>query len=147
MTYTAPHTKAMADHRYRINKELRDLGVSSFAMMRMATHHLPNIIHPDEKIGGVVYGHYEGGHGMLVATDRRIIFLDRKPLYANQEFVNYDVVSGVHHSYSGFGSTVTLHTRIRDFVIHTYNEDCAQNFVNFLEDRIIEHQKEPRYEY
>ncbi len=135
-------------HYDRVTQELRDLGVSKVALKRMESRYLPNIIHSDEHLGGVVYGHHEDGYAMLVATDRRIIFLDKKPLFVNEDEITYNVVSGISYGHAGFGTTVKLHTRIKDYTIRTYNKKCAESFVEYIESRCLEHEsKEERHDH
>jgi len=129
-------------HPDRIRQELKDLGVSKLALSTMESHYLPKVIHDDEPIGGVVYGFHADGFVMLVATDRRIIFLDRKPLFTNEDEVNYRVVSGVNLSHAGLGTTVVLHTRIKDYSLVTFNKKCAEGFVDFIEARSVEQSDE-----
>lgn len=138
----AVHNMHTLDHKKRVNKELKDLGASWFGMSNMESRYLPKIIHPDEHIGGIVYGHHAEGFAMLVATDRRVIFIDRKPLFENQDDITYDVISGVSFGHAGFGSTVTLHTRVKDYPIRTYNQKCAHTFVEYIESRCLEHKNE-----
>lgn len=135
-------------HQARVKKELKDLGVSWFGLHKLESHYLPSIIHPNEKLGGVVYGHHKDGFAMLVATDRRVIFLDKKPLTVNEDEISYFVVSGVSVNQTGFVSTVTLHTRIKDYPIRTFNLKCAQIFMKYIELRSLEHKytKEGRYD-
>ncbi len=129
-------------HEDRIMHQLRILDVSRFGLRTMESRYLPRIIHSGEQLGGVVYGHHEAGFAMLVATDSRIIFLDKKPLIVNEEEISYEVVSGVSFSHAGFGSTVTLHTRIKDYAIRTFNQKSAQRFVDYIEFRCLEHNYE-----
>ncbi len=126
-------------HKQRIALELRKLGVSEFAMYRMESRYLPTIIHDKEHLRGVVYGHCKVGFAMLVATDRRVIFFDKKPLFVNKDELTYDVVSGVSFSAAGLGSTVTLHTRVNDYTLRTFNRKCASTFVAYIESRRLEH--------
>lgn len=130
--------KMPPNHKERIRQTLRRLGVSKWGMVSMEAHYVPHIIHPKEEIGGVVYGFCESSFVMLLATDRRIVYLDKKPLFVKEDEINYYAVTGVSYSSAGFGSTVTLHTRIRDFVILTFNERCAQGFVAYIESRCLE---------
>lgn len=97
--------------------------------------------HQGEHIMGVVRGHHQDGYVMLLATDRRVVFVDKKPLFAKQDELTYDVVSGVSMSTAGFGSTVTLHTKVKDYTIRTFNEKCAAGFVSYIESRRLEHSK------
>ncbi len=126
------------NHRERVKQELQALGVSKTGMLKMESRYLPQVVHEDEHIGGVVYGQHKGSSVMIVATDKRVIFLDRKPLFSRKDEFKYDVVSGVEYSRVGFDSTVILHTRIKDINIRTMNQRCASNFVQYIESRSLE---------
>lgn len=126
--------------RTRVWQELRALGMSRAALYTMESRHLPRLIHDDEHIGGVAYGWINGSFAMLVATNLRVIFLDKKPLFVSTDEISYNVVAGVEYGSVGFGATVTLHTRVRDFVLHTLNERSSRGFVRYLETRAVEHE-------
>lgn len=130
-------------HKQRIMNELKALGVSRWGMLKMETRYLPHFIHEDESIGAVIYGHNSDGSAMLIATDRRVIFLDRKPLFTTADELTYDIVAGVSYSQVGFRATVTLHTRINDYVMHTLNIKCAVQFREYVEKRCLEFLGEP----
>lgn len=130
------------EHAARIREQLEDLGVGYWGLTSPEAHYLPHIIHRDEQIEGAVYGKARAGSVLLVATDRRIIYLDRKPLYTNEEEITYDVVGGVSHSHSGIGSAITLGTRIKNYHLKTYNERCANGFVAAIERRCVEHRNQ-----
>jgi len=131
----------------QIEQELQAVGATKFGLWKFASRYLPHVIHPQEHISGCVYGRNDqDGSVMLVATDRRVIYLDKKPLFINEEDVSYGVVSGIKYSSAGFGSTVTLHTRIKDFTIHTLNRKAARRFVAYIEERRLEQSEEDSYE-
>ncbi len=127
------------DHRKRILNELRAAGMTTYGTMKMETDHLPKIIHEDEHIGGVVYGRTtvdKVGSAMLIATDKRIIFLDVKPFFTTSDEVSYDVVAGVKKTKAGPFAGIILHTRVRDYGLRFVNTECAKNFVTFIENHI-----------
>jgi general stress protein 26 len=127
------------EHKKRILRELREAGMTTYGTMKMETDHLPKIIHADEHIGGVAYGRTTGekiGSAMLVATDKRIIFLDVKPFFTTSDEVSYDVVAGVKTTKAGPFAGVILHTRVRDYGLRFVNSECAKNFVTFIENHI-----------
>lgn len=134
-------------HDERIKQELKDAGVTRFGMKKFAVKYLPKIIHKNEHIHGVVYGRYgekTGSltlvEGMLVATDRRIIFLDHKPGFTSTDEITYDVVSGVRAN-TAFFTAVTLHTRIGDYTIRFANPKCAETFIDYVGERRLESAK------
>ena len=126
------------DHKKRVMDELKLAGVSRMGLTWPESRHLHSIIHLNEHIKGAVYGQNDDGSIMLVATDRRIIYIDKKPFFTTEDEVTYDVVSGVSYSHALFNATVTLHTRIKDFVVRTYNLKCADRFVHFIESYRLE---------
>lgn len=128
-------------HGERIREELQAAGLSKQALSSMECRYLPHIIHGDEHIGGAIYGWQAGNLAILVATNRRIIFLDKKPLFINKEEVSYFVVSGVTANHSLVGSELILHTRIKDYILHTFNKKSVQHFVDFIESHSLENLK------
>ncbi len=129
-------------HSERIKNELTALGVTKYGLLKMESRYLPHIIHKDEHIGGVVYGRNEEGSVMLVATDRRVIYLDKKPMFVNEDELTYDVVSGVNFSRAGVGSVVILHTKVKNYSMRTLNQTCAEGFVEYIESRCLEHNQD-----
>lgn len=131
------------NHKGRIKRELRQLGMTRYGLWKLEARYLPRLIHPSERLKGVVYGHSDEGSALLAATDRRVIYLDRKPFFVNQDEVTYDVVSGVSSSFAAGEGTVTLHTRVKDFVLRTFNHRAAERFVTYIEARCLEN---PEYQ-
>lgn len=125
-------------HKDRIRKELVAAGVSTYGLQKSESRYLPQVIHEDEHIGGVVYGRYENGGAMLIATDKRVIFLDKKPLFTTNEEVPYNVVSGFKIGRTGLVNSISLHTRVKDFHLRYVNLLCATNFKEYLESHSLE---------
>lgn len=135
------------NHARRIKQELKQAGVSRIGLHLMESRFLPHIIHGNEHIGGAVYGHHDQGTVMVVATDQRLIFLDKKPLFIDEDQISYDVVAGVDYSEAGFGATVTVHTRVKDFKIKALNQRAAHRFVRYLEQKCHHLQREDTRSY
>lgn len=144
---TDNRTTNPVDHARRVKKELMDMGLSWLGLGSMEARYLPTIIHTNEHLGGVVYGRSKDGRAMLVATDRRVIYIDKKPLFENEDEISYDVVSGVSYGHSVLGSTVTLHTRVKDYPLKTTNRVSAEIFIRYIEMRCLEHLKQREGHY
>jgi len=130
----------MVDHLHikRVRRELKDAGMTKYGFFKLATDHVPEIIHDNEHIKAVVYGRLHGkiDSAMLIATDRRILFLDYKPLYKNVDEITYEVVSGVNVSVVAMFAAVVLHTRVKDYSLRFVNINCAEKFAQFIESHI-----------
>lgn len=122
----------------RIQNELKQAGAGNIAMHTPEEKALLDIIHDDEHIGGIIYGRYTEGLAWLIATDRRVIFMDKKPLFTTTDEISYDIVTGTKMTRAGLFTSVTLHTRVADYAIRFVKSKCAKIFVNYLESRRLE---------
>jgi general stress protein 26 len=137
-------TKSPALHTDRIKEELIKAGATKYTLLRAELRKLPSLIHKDEIIGGIVYGRTEGGTALLVATDKRVVYVDEKVFYDRADEINYDVVSGVSLNKQGRYSGVVLHTRLGDFKFKFVRTVMAQRFVQYVEDRQLESTPQPK---
>lgn len=133
----------MLIHVDRIQHDLKYLGADRYDLALPETHALPYIIHPNEQILGIVYGRYVEnngalvGRGALVATDKRVLLVDKKPVLVKCDEITYRVVSGVTYSRVGPTGNVTLHTRVGEVRIRTFNQRCAKSFVEAVEAKVL----------
>lgn len=123
-------------HQERIKKELKAAGMTAYGQHKMSSHHLPKVIEEDEHIKGVVYGHCGIGLAMLVATDKRVIYLERRPMFTSMDDISYDVVAGVKLVDAGLFPAVTLHTRMGNYTLTYVNPVCGGRFEKYIESRI-----------
>jgi hypothetical protein len=136
------HPKQPDLHYERVQQELRDAGMTWYGMMMNETRYLPRVIHPDEKIKAVAYGWQPSGGVTLVATDHRIIFLEKKLFYLRDDEVGYDSVRGVSYYHAGLGLTVILHTQVQDYTVRSFSKAPIQKFIEYVELRSFEHKRE-----
>jgi general stress protein 26 len=122
-------------HIKRIQNELKAAGAGAIGQRTPESHELAKLIHPNEHIGGVVYGVYPGGLAWLVATDQRVIFLDRKPLFSTHDEMTYDYIAGTTSTRAGLFETVILHSRSHDYSISFVNPKTARIFIQYVDSR------------
>lgn len=58
---------------------------------------LPKVLWPDELPEKVIRGFYSGGTGLLVATDRRLIFINKGLVSLKVEDFGYDKITSVQY--------------------------------------------------
>jgi Bacterial PH domain len=126
----------------RVNKELTAAGMTRYGHLKLASRYLYHLIRPDEHILSVIYGRYSGGEGELVATNERILFVDKKPLFVKTEDVPYNTISGILHSAGGLFASITLQTRLGDFKLVYVNKNAANHFVQLIEGRLERQEKQ-----
>lgn len=131
------NNKLSTNKKKRVKDELWRAGVTQYGLLKGESRHLHNIVHDDETINGVVYGRTDNGSAMIVATNKRVLYLDHRILFNKSEVITYEVVSGVSvNEQSGYAGVV-LHTRIRDFRLRFVNLKCARKFAKYIDARRI----------
>lgn len=129
----------LVTHEARIQIELKQAGVTRYGLLKAESRYLHRVIRPDDHIRAVVYGRNREGSAMMVATDSRLVYLDKKPFFVKTDELTYEIVSGVMTGHSGLFTTVTLHTRMGDFIFRTMNPKSTAMFLNYIESRCLEY--------
>ncbi len=79
-----------------VEAQLKRIHFNYLAWGKTEIQELPNIILPEEHILECVNGMYEGGFALLVATDMRVLLIDKKPLnYLTVEDLRFDMISEI----------------------------------------------------
>jgi general stress protein 26 len=120
-------------HQQRIKQELRAAGISGYALRKAEGRYLPQLVREDEHIMAAIYGRTDRGSAMLVATDRRVLFVDKKPFMTMSDEISYEVVGGVGISQeAGLFVSVVLHTRMGDYAVRFVNPQSAKTFEHYI---------------
>lgn len=144
-----PTTDVPKDILRHVKSELRRRGAVAYDLWLPETHCLPQVLHTGEKIMGSVFGRYtmsrdnSVGRGMLVVTDQRVLFVDKKPLFVHVDELTFTIIGGVTFTHVLFMGYVTLHTRLGDFMLRTFNRKNAANFVDYIEAHCLQQASEP----
>ncbi len=72
--------------------QLRAAGLRFNLRGRAEVQQLRSILLPGEVIQHCVYGYYVGGSGLLVATNKRLMMIDKRPLYLHLEELLYESI-------------------------------------------------------
>ena len=138
-TYHFRHSSPPQGERIdRINAELIRRGASRYNLWLPETRYLAYLIHDDEHILGSTYGRYKGGRGAIVATNQRVIFIDKKPWYTHVDEITFAIIGGITYSRGVIFGHVILHTRLGDFDVTTMNHKNASNFVDYIETQCLQ---------
>ncbi len=129
--------------KIEIHRQLVLLGANRYDLKLPETHNLHHILHKHETILGIIYGRYrhigEGsvGRGALLLTDKRLMLVDKKPLFLSYDEINHESIDGASISSVGPGETVTVHTKLGDIHIRTFNKKCATTFMSSIEEILM----------
>jgi|GEM_PF-1349799 len=125
----------------RVRDELLDARLNFFDMLHIEARLLYKFVHLHEKILGAIRGRVrDGGSAMLVATDRRIMYLDKIPFNVKVEEISYQAVNGVTYVVGRFFSHVTLYTGAGTIGLRWVTTRAAERFIHSVELMCIENQ-------
>ena len=98
---------------------------------------LPGILWHDENVEMIVQGLYGKGFGILVATNKRVIFVDKGLLFGLRvEDFPYDKISSIQYETGLIYGTMTIFTSGNRALIERVNKQNCRNFGDYVRARI-----------
>ena len=128
--------------RESIEEQLKEIGFNYRGWGRTEISELPHIILPDEEIYECVNGFYEGGFAMLVATDVRVILIDKKPLrYLTVEDLRFDMISEIDYSRRLLAAQISISTGTKNLRFISINQPKLRKLIGHVQHCMAENKK------
>jgi Bacterial PH domain/Short C-terminal domain len=138
------------DKADRIADQVKRLATSSI-IGRKEIRELPGILWDDEDVLDITQGTYNNGTGILVATQRRLVFVDKGLLYGLKvEDFPLDKISSIQYQTGLLLATVTIFTSGNKAEIKNVDKTKARSFAEGVRVRIAKAQQpapEPKVYY
>jgi hypothetical protein len=126
-------------HLSVIEARLSQLGFRASRWFKPEIRELQHILMDNEKIVGCVAGRYYGGFALLVATENRLLLIDKKIPYLSIEDIRYDMVSEIDYSARAFDATVTIFTMNKQHKFTTWkHKHHLRNMTTYAQRRVLE---------
>ena len=125
----------MVSHK-SVLSQLDYLGLKFRFFGRAEVRELANIINPGEKIHHCVYGHYQGGSALLVATDSRLLLVDKRPFFLNLEDIRYEMINEVYFAGRLLDASVKLYTSSKTLTFKSLSDARLRHLCIFTQDQI-----------
>lgn len=94
-----------------IQAQIKNLGGFETFLGRKEIKELPSILQEDEKVENIIQGTYNNGNGILVATNRRLVFVDKGFLFGLKvEDFPYDKISSIQYETGILMGKLTIFT-------------------------------------
>jgi hypothetical protein len=104
---------------------------------RKEINELPQILAPTEKIDNIIQGTYNNGQGILVSTNRRLVFIDKGLLYGLKvEDFPLDKISSIQYETGILLGKVKIHTSANIATIDNVEKSSARKFAEFVRDKL-----------
>lgn len=126
-------------HQSIIEARLNQLGIKKSRWFKPEIRELSQILMDNEKIITVVTGRYYGGFALLVATDHRLLLIDKKVLFLTVDDIRYDMISEIDFNSRLFDSTIHIFTVNKQHSFtSTRGKQLLRNLVNYIQQRITD---------
>jgi hypothetical protein len=122
-----------------VMKQLKKLNFNPTGWGRGEVLELHHILLPDEQIYELVNGMYENGFALLVATDIRVLLIDKKPLnYLTVEDLRFDMINEIDYSHRLMGAQISITTGSRNLRFRSYNQQRLRKLIGHVQDCMAE---------
>lgn len=121
-----------------VNEQLKKIGVSFNVWGRNEIKELCKILAPDETIKNCVNGHYLGGFAMLVATDHRLLLVDKKPMFLTIEAIWYEKIGQIDFNHRLLNASVCVSTPNKELNFTTWNSGTLRKILLYTQEKMAE---------
>jgi len=97
-------------HPSIIEARLGELGFRASRWFRAEIHELQHILMNDETIVALACGRYFGSFALLVATDQRLLLIDKRVFFMTIEDSRYDMISEIDFNMQVYAANLTIYT-------------------------------------
>lgn len=120
-----------------VQEQLKKLKFGATLWNQAELRELPHILHEHEEMVECVNGLYEGGVALLIATNSRLLLVDKKPLnYLNVEDLRFDMINEIDYSHRLFGASIIISTGSKTLNFKSYNQGRLRNLINLVQERM-----------
>jgi Bacterial PH domain len=126
-------------HISLIEARLSHLGVKLSRWFRAEVRELQHVLFDGEEIIAAVPGRYFAGYALLVATDHRVLLIDKRALFMNIEDIRYDMIAETDFNSQLSGATLQIFTLNKQhrFSSMKYKRQL-RDLCNYIQQRIME---------
>jgi hypothetical protein len=93
----------------------------------------------DEIIAECVNGQYANGFAMLVATNHRVLLVDKKPLlYLTVEDLRFEMITEFNYNHRLMDATIRLFTANKTMVFTSWNQHRLRKLLEYVQAHVLE---------
>ncbi len=122
-----------------VENQLNRIGCNFRLWGRSELGELKHILMASETIAHCVNGHYEGGFGLLCATDHRLLLVDKKPLsYLSVGDIRFETISEFDYHNNLFDAAAHICTPTKTITFVSWNKTRLRALLSYVQQRVIE---------
>ena len=122
----------------QVEEQLKQVGCNYTFWGSTETAQLCNLLMDNERIAVAVNGYYEGGFGLLVATNFRVLLVDKKPFVLNLEDLRYDMITEVTFGARLIIATVHISIPTRTIYFSSWSMDKLHKATKYIQQHVMD---------
>lgn len=122
-----------------IQKELAISGVPRRVLRSREAMALENIMIENENILSCVQGLYEEGLGLIVATNSRLLIINKSFLWTRMEDESYAMINSILYKRGFIFGKLKLSTRAREYIFNVLTKDQIEAFISIIDSKMRQH--------
>jgi hypothetical protein len=127
---------------YEVKTQIKSLDGANKLLESKEIKELPSILSDGETVKKVVKGSCENRTGILVATNKRLIFIDKGVLFGiGIEDFTYDKITYIQYKVDSAFGTITISTSENRIHIQQADREQTVTFSKYVQERITRHRK------
>lgn len=127
-----------------IELQLSRLGINNRFWGKPEMRELQHILAADEVITNAANGRHEGGFALLVATDRRLLLVDKKLWFLSLEDIRYDMISEIDYCARLLDSTVFIRTINKILRFTSFRQKQLRALTSYVQERVMDLRHQPQ---
>jgi len=126
-----------------IISQLSAINFNQHGWGRTELRELPSIILPEEVIYECVNGIYEGGFALLVATDVRVLLVDKKPLnFLTVEDLRFDMINELDYNHRIIGASISISAGSKNLSFSSLNQPRLRKLITHVQHCMADSKKQ-----
>lgn len=124
-----------------IKSHIKSLGLDNISTFfgRKEINELPDILNSNENMDHIIQGTYNNGQGILVSTNRRLVFIDKGLLYGLKvEDFPLDKITSIQYETGLIFGKVKIHISSNIANIDNVEKGAARKFAEFVRNKLSE---------
>ena len=126
-------------HPSVIEARLGELRFKCSRWFKAEVSELQHVLMEHEKIIALACGRYFGSFALLVATDQRLLMIDKRVFFMNMESTPYDMISEIDYNAQSIYANLTVYTvnKTHKFTTVKYRQQL-RDITNYIQKRVAE---------
>jgi len=120
-----------------VESQFKAIGFNFRAWGRGEVKELCKILADGETIKQCANGYYQNGFAMLVATNQRLLLVDRKPLFLTLEAIWYDKIGQIDFYHRMLNATICISSPNKDLNFTSWSHGRLRQILAFSQQKMM----------